>query len=232
MTDSIHCTSRVGSLASRAAPRSSSGQIRLRLVPGVGAVAWHPPATVWLGEAAFADAPDCSVPPTARARHCQIAFQLESQGSGRARFHALARGPLKGRRQGIIQRGGNPDVEAAPHESQPQRFAGFLRHAQAVAAANTLAGLVDDQGMIDADVDLASRRGVAVASRPELLGGLAQAAGVCLAAIATATSASLAHGFLAGQAQPAQPRRSSGPRGVGSATAMNCGISSGRRHLT
>ncbi len=53
--------------------------------------------------------------------------------------------------------------------------------------------------MIDADVNLSPRRGVAVAPGPEFLGGLAQAAGVGLAAIATAASTGLAGGLLAGQ---------------------------------
>ena len=147
----------------------------------------------------------------------QVAFQLEGQGGGRAGFHALPRGPLQGRRQGIVQRSGYANVESATHEGQPQRFAGFLRHAEAVSAANALAGLVDDQGMIDADVDPAARRGVAVAPGPEFLGGLAQAAVVGLAAIATAASAGLAHGFLAGHWSPSPPAPL--PEGEGSRAA-------------
>ena len=56
---------------------------------------------------------------TSGTRLRQIAFQLQRQGSGRTRFHTLPRGPLQGRRQGIVHRGGNPDIVSAAHEGQP-----------------------------------------------------------------------------------------------------------------
>ena len=262
MTGSIHCTSRVGSLASGSgaeilfrpdagrrfrrrcwwtgrwteASSARAGPVR-RLPHGIGRGSRSSWVALRNGRGRVAPY-GCSLLPALAA---PVAFQLEGQGGGRAGIHALPRGPLQGRRQGVVQRGGNPDVEPATHEGQPQRFAGLLRHAQAVSAANALAGLVDDQGMIGADFDLSPRRGVAVAPSPEFLGGLAQAAGVGLAAIATAASTGLADGFLAGQgprlAQPPSPpaplpEERGAARGVGSATAMNCRISSGRRHLT
>src|SRR5208337_3106144 len=56
--------------------------------------------------------------------------------------------------------------------------------------------------MVGANAEVSPRRGVAMASGPEFLSRLAQAAIIGLAAIASAASPGLANGLLAGQTRP------------------------------
>ena len=146
---------------------------------------------------------------------------------GQTSIHSLP-GPLQGYGEGIVERDGKPCVVPPPDEGQAQRFALSLRYADAVAAANALARFEDDRSVIRAGLERTPRRGIAVATGPQFPGGIAEPAVVGLAAVAAATAAGLANGLVGSQA----PALACQNAGALSAITMNCGISSGLRHLT